>query len=94
MSTTTMNDYATKQDLIDLRSDLKQEMTGYVTKVEFFKGIKDLETHFDSKFQIIEYSLSEKLSNRINETYWKLIPLVLGMMTVINGVFFVAYKMS
>jgi len=66
----------------------------YVTKQEFYSGLKDLEYHITNEMKISELRLSEKLTNRINDTYWKLIPIVLGLMTVVNGVFFLAYKMS
>ena len=66
----------------------------YVTKQEFYSGLKDLEYHLDNKLEIMELRLSEKLTNRINDTYWKLIPIIIGLMTLVNGVFFIAYKMS
>lgn len=66
----------------------------YMTKQDFLSTIKELEYHIDNKLEIVEARLSEKLTNRINDTYWKLIPIVLGLMTVVNGVFFIAYKIS
>ena len=73
----------------------------YVTHDEFQKevrsirdDIKDLEYHIDHKLELQESRLSEKLINRINDTYWKLIPIIIGLMTVVNGVFFLAYKMN
>ena len=43
---------------------------------------------------LMENRLSEKLSNRINDTYWKLIPIIIGVMAVSNGALFAAISMT
>jgi hypothetical protein len=66
----------------------------HVTNARFQAALKDLEHHIDWGLELQASRLSEKLTNRINDTYWKLIPIVIGLMTVVNGVFFLAYKIS
>ena len=66
MTSTTMNDYATKQDI----TDLKHEM------------------------QLSELRISKQVTVEIKDTLWKLIPIMFGLMALVNGVFFIAYKMG
>ena len=67
---------------------MKTTTIDYVTHDEFQTGIKDLR----SEMQIMEFRLSERLSNRINDTYWKLIPLMFGLMALINGTLYFSIK--
>ena len=46
------------------------------------------------EMDIMENRLSEKLTNRINDTYWRLIPIIIGIMAVSNGALFVAISMT
>lgn len=71
---------------------MNEAVNDYVTKGEFFRAIKDLEIHFDNRFEVVESRLSEKLSNRLNDTYWKIIPIILGLMVFVNTVLFFAVK--
>lgn len=62
----------------------------YVTHTEFQSAIKDLKT----EIQLSEMRLSKMMTKEITDTYWKLIPIMIGLMAIVNGVFFIAYKMG
>lgn len=62
----------------------------YATKDD----LNTLERHLTVEMRILESNLSGRLSNRINDTFWKIIPVMIGLMALINGAFFVAYKVG
>ena len=66
----------------------------YVTKKYLNEALKDFVTKDDLRreLHLTELSLSKDLNNRINDTYWKLIPIVIGSMALVNGIFYVAYS--
>lgn len=70
----------------------KKDAKEFVSKQYFTDTFNAFEKHVDSKIDRMEDRLSEKLSNRINDTYWKLIPIIIGGMALVNGVFYVAYS--
>lgn len=68
----------------------------YVTKKYLNDSLKDFVTKDDLRreLHLTELSLSKDLNNRINDTYWKLIPVVIGGMALVNGIFYVAYTVG
>lgn len=79
-----LKDFVTKADINGMEyhiAAIRAEMHDYVTRDDLRKEL-----------HLTELSLSKDLNNRINDTYWKLIPIVIGGMALVNGIFYVAYS--
>lgn len=60
---------------------------------------KNYATHQDiinltHKMDMMGSSLSHQITIEVKDTFWKLIPIMIGLMALVNGVFFIAYKMG
>ncbi len=54
------------------------------------QDIKDLT--FEMK--MMGANLSHQVTIEVKDTLWKLIPIMIGLMALVNGIFFIAYKMG
>lgn len=63
-----------------------EQLANFATK----EDVKDLKHEID----MMSANLSRQIAYEVTNTFWKIIPLMIGLMTLVNGVFFIAYKMS
>lgn len=76
----------------------KEQLDNFVTKEDLRQFGKRFEDHIDYKFdhqmEVMGVNLSRQITREVVDTYWKIVPLMIGLMTLVNGVFFIAYKLS
>lgn len=68
----------------------KDDNFDYVTHQEFQTCIKDLKV----EMRFSELRISKMMTKEITDTYWKVLPIMIGLMAIVNGVFFIAYKLN
>lgn len=78
---TTINDYVTKNDIELLKIATKQDFANFETKMIY-------------EMRLMDSHLSRQLTVEVKDTLWKVVPIMFTLMTLVNGIFFIAYKWS
>jgi hypothetical protein len=62
----------------------------YITKDD----LREFETKiiYEMRLMVSHLSRQRQLTVEVRDTLWKLVPIMFGLMTLVNAIFFIAYK--